>query len=708
MFRRDPFAAARKITPPRIESRRHRIRQHGKARIDSYAWLKSENWRDVLADPEKLPTDIRGALEAENAYYEKVTADLAELREALYAEMRGRIKEDDSSVPLPDGPWRYWAEYRKDGEYPQYRRAPRDGGEPVTLFDGDAEKHGSAFFSIGGVHHSPDHRLLAYAVDRVGSENYEIRIREVATGVEYEEVIGTTTGEVVWTANSAAFFYVERDDQQRPRRVKLHRLGEPPDTDALVYEEEDHSFFVGVSETQSRAFILIESHTHETTETRVVPADAPDKPPVLIVPRDEGVEYSLEHRGDKFYILTNADGAVDFKIVSAPVSAPGRENWKDHIPHRAGTFIKAFTVYERFLVHLELKDALPRLVIETPGGASHEIAFDESAFALSFSGGYEFDPQMLRFTYTSPSTPAETYDYDMEKRARFLLKTQEIPSGHDKSRYKVERIEARAPDGAMVPVTILRLAGSKLNGQAPLILYGYGAYGLTVPADFSATSLSLVDRGAIYAIAHVRGGAERGRQWYLDGKMKQKPNSFTDFIAAAEGLIAKRYTSAGKIVAFGGSAGGLLVGAAVNQRPGLFGAVLAAVPFVDVLNTISDETLPLTQLEWPEWGNPVASVDAYRWIAGYSPYENVRNKTYPPVMATGGIADARVTYWEPAKWIAELQRVAKGGPFVLRMNMEAGHAGAAARFKRLDEQAHLYAFALKAMGLKDARPAERK
>lgn len=708
MFRRDPFAGARRYAPPKIKSLAQKIRQHGKTRIDGYAWLRADNWREVLADPGLLPTEIRSALEAENAYYEKVTGDLKKLRATLYAEMRGRIKEDDSSVPLPDGPWRYWTEYRTGGEYPIFKRAPREGGEPETLFDGDAEKGDSAFFSIGAVIHSPDHRLIACALDRVGSENYQIRVREITTGEEDEETIERTTGEVVWTADSQAFFYVERDDQQRPRRVKLHRLGRGAADDILVYDEPDEAFFVGVGETQSRAFALIESHTHATSEVRFIPLDAPETAPQLIAKREEGVEYSVEHRGGEFFILTNVDGAVDFKIVTAPTAAPGRENWRDYIPHRAGAFIKSFVVYKRFLVRLELKDALPRLVIESKDGAVHEIAFDEPAFALGFAGGNEYDPQLLRFFYTSPSTPAETYDYDMESRARTLLKTQEIPSGHDKSRYIVERIEAKAPDGASVPVTVLRLANSKLNRKSPLLLYGYGAYGLTVAADFSATALSLVDRGAVYAIAHVRGGAERGRRWYLDGKLENKTNTFTDFIAAAEALIARRYTRAGKIVAFGGSAGGLLVGAAVNRRPDLFSAVLAAVPFVDVLNTISDESLPLTQLEWPEWGNPVASAEAFERIASYSPYENVRGKKYPPVMATGGIADSRVTYWEPAKWIAQLQRVAKGGPFVLRMNMEAGHAGAAARFERLDEQAHLYAFALKAMGLKNAKPIARR
>lgn len=704
---RDPFAAARAIPAPEVEKRPRTVVQHGEARIDDYAWLRDENWREVLHEPARLDADIRAMLETENAYYARVTEDLAPLREALFAEMRGKIKEDDSTVPLADGPWKYWREYREGGEYPIYKRAPRGGGEAQVLLDGDKERNGSPFFSIGGVDHSPDHTLLAYALDRVGAENYAIRVRDIASGEELPETVELASGEgAVWAGDSSGFFYVERDSHQRPKRVKFHRLRDDPANDRIVYEEPDDGFFLSIGKTLSGDFVLISCGDHTTSEAHVLPAMRPDAAPVLIAARDPGVEYSVDHRGDEFIIHTNADGAVDFKIVAAPVAAPGRENWRDLVPHVEGNHILYVIVFARHMARLERRDALPHIVIQGPDGNSHEITFEEPAFELHLIEGYEFDTDTLRFVYDSPSTPAETYDYDMANRSRTLLKTQEVPSGHDKARYVVERLDIPAPDGALIPVTLLRRREINADAAPPLLLYGYGAYGLTIPAEFFTSILPLVDRGMSYAIAHIRGGSARGRRWYLDGKMQKKQNSFTDFIAAAEGLIARRRTQAGRIVLYGGSAGGLLVGAALNMRPKLFGGALAAVPFVDVLNTVSDETLPLTPPEWNEWGDPIRDAEQYGWIRAYSPYENIRPAAYPPVMATGGLADYRVTYWEPAKWIARLRAVARGGPFVLRMNMEAGHGGAAARFERLDERAHLYAFALKCVGLHGAPPID--
>ncbi len=705
MFRRDPFADARKITPPKVEKRPVTVTQHGETRTDDYAWLRDENWREVLHDPSLLRADIRAMLEAENAYYAKVTEDLAPLREKLFAEMRGKIKEDDSSVPLADGPWRYWREYREGGEYPVYKRAPRNGGETQTLFDGDAERGDSVFFNIGDITHSPDHKLLVYALDRVGSENYAIRIRDLVTGEELPEAIELASGEgAVWDADSSGFFYVERDAHQRPKRVKYHKLRTAPVSDRIVYEEPDDGFFLHIGKTLSGDYILISCGDHTTSEVRFLSAHAPESEPMLIAEREQGIEYSVDHRDDAFVILTNADSAVDFKVVTAPVSSPGRENWRDLVPHVAGNHILYVIVLAGYMVRLERRDALPHIVVTSKSGESHEITFPEPAFELHLIEGYEFDTNIIRYVYGSPATPAETYDYDMTARTRVLLKTQEVPSGHDKSRYVIERLNVPAADGAVIPVTLLHRKETRMDGSAPVLLYGYGSYGLTIPADFFTSILPLVDRGMSYAIVHMRGGSARGRQWYLDGKMEKKQNTFTDFIAAAEGLIKRKYTKAGKIVIYGGSAGGLLVGASVNLRPDLFAGVLAAVPFVDVLNTVSDETLPLTPPEWNEWGDPIRSKEQYGWIRAYSPYENIRAKAYPPIMATGGLADYRVTYWEPAKWIARLRAVAKSGPFVLRTNMEAGHGGAVARFERLDERAHLYSFALKCVGLQDAEP----
>ena len=702
-----PFAAAKDLTPPDVEKRPVEYTQHGVTRTDNYAWLRDEKWQEVLRDPSTLDADIRAALEAENAYYEAVTEDLDDLRTALFLEMRGRIKEDDASVPAPDGDWQYSRRFREGGQYPIYVRAPRGGGEEQIIIDGDKESVGSQFFSIGDVAHSPDHRYAAYSADRLGSEYYTINVREIATGEELPDTIESADSSgAVWSADSSGFFYVERDDNQRPVRVKYHRLGDAPEKDALIYEESDPGFFLGVGKSQSGEYVLIAAVSQITSEYRAIPADDPLADPILIAERENGVEYDVEHHGDEFIIRTNADGAVDFKIVKTPVSAPGRENWTDWVPHEAGRNIVRMIPYKDYFVRYERSDAVPKIVVSTYDGASHEIAFDEPAFTLGLSTGFEYDTKTVRFAYESPSTPQQVFDYDMESRDRTLLKTQEVPSGHDPSLYVVERIDAVAEDGAKIPVVVLRLKSTPKDGSAPAFLYGYGAYGATVSDGFSTNILSLVDRGVVYAQAHVRGGASKGRQWYLDGKLDKKMNSFTDFNAAADALIEKQYTSAKKIVTYGGSAGGLLVGASVNLRPELFAAVVAAVPFVDVITTISDGDLPLTPPEWEEWGNPITSAEQYGWIAEYSPYDNIRDTNYPPIMATAGLTDYRVTYWEPAKWIARLRDDAKGGPFVLRVNMGAGHGGSAARFERLDERAHLYAFALKAMGKAGAEPVK--
>ncbi len=706
---RDPFAAAREIAPPEIEKRPVEITQHGITRIDNYAWLRDENWQEVLRDPSKLDDDIRAVLEAENAYYGEVTKDLDQLRKNLFEEMRGRIKEDDSSVPQPDGDWKYWTKFREGGEYPIFVRAPRGGGDEQVLYDGDAERGDAKFFSVHGVAHSPDHKLLSYAVDRLGSEYYTISVRNIETGEDYADRIESADASgATWNADSSGFFYVERDDNQRPVRVKYHALGADLADDALVYEEKDDSFFLFVSKSQSGDYIFIHADSQITSEVRYIRADAPEAEPVLIAARENGVEYSPEHYGDEFLIRTNAGGAVDFKIVKAPIADPGRENWRDWIAHEAGSYIATFAPFKDYFVRVVRSDALPRIVVSTYDGDEHEVAFDEAAYAIGVDPGYEFDTKVLRFSYESPSTPEQTYDYDMQTRARLLLKTQEVPSGHDPSLYVVERLNAPALDGAEIPVMVLRLKSTPKDGTAPVLLYGYGSYGVTIPDSFSTNILPLVDRGVIYAVAHIRGGAAKGRQWYLDGKLDKKMNTFKDFAASADALIAEGYTSPKRIVIYGGSAGGLLVGATVNQRPELFAGVIAAVPFVDVINTISDGELPLTPPEWEEWGNPITSAEEYGWIAEYSPYDNIRHVEYPPIMATSGLTDYRVTYWEPAKWIARLRDEAKGGPFVHRVNMGAGHGGSAARFERLDERAHLYAFALKALGKQNAKPVEHK
>jgi oligopeptidase B len=702
----DPFSGLT-AAPPVAEKHPLDFEQHGVKRTDNYAWMRDENWQEVLRNPDALDAPIRKHLEAENAFYEEATRDLERLRERLFEEMRGRIKENDSTVPAVDGKFAYAVRFRAGGEYPVFVRTPRDGGVETLLYDGDLEGKGEEFFRIAAVDHSPDHALLAYGVDRVGSEYYDLRIRMIGSGEEYAETITSTDGSVVWAADSRSFYYVERDDNQRPKRIRHHIVGTDPDDDLLVYEETDDSFFLDVDKTQSGEYILISAHKGTSSEYRYLHADAePGAQPVLIAPRLDDQLYFVEHAGDYFYIRTNAGDAVDFKIVRTPVSDPGRGNWTEWLPHATGTYISDFVTFKNRLVRVERENALPRIVVSDYQKRDvYDIDFDEAAYYLRLSRGFEFDTQNLRFTYESPSTPEQTYDFDMQSRERVLRKTQEVPSGHDPGLYAVERFFITADDGAEVPVTVLRLASTAVDGTAPLLLYGYGSYGATMQASFNTSILSLVDRGVIYATAHVRGGAAKGRQWYLDGKLEKKKNSFSDFANAAEQLQERGYGRKGETVIYGGSAGGLLVGATLNLRPDLFGGAIAAVPFVDVLTTISDADLPLTPPEWVEWGDPISDPRAYATIAAYSPYDNIRSNTdYPPVLATGGLTDYRVTYWEPAKWVARLREEARGGPFFLKMNMEAGHGGSAARFERLRERTHDYAFALKLFALTEQAP----
>ncbi|HVV43052.1 MAG TPA: S9 family peptidase [Nitrobacter sp.] len=681
---------------PKAEQRPHVSVHHGIRIADDYAWLKDANWQQVLRDPSLLATDIKAHLEAENAYSNALLADTEPLQMQLVAEMRGRIKEDDSTVPSPDGPFAYLARYREGGQHRMIGRQPREGGAARFLIDGDALAAGKKFFQLGGARHSPDHRLEAWSADDRGSEYFTIRVRDWDSGADLADVIEETDGGVVWTADSRAFYYVKLDDNHRPMQVYRHWLGTPQSDDQLVYEEPDSGWFTHIHESASGRFCVIAGGDHETSEQRLIDLADADAAPRLVAAREEGVQYSLADRGDELFILTNVDDAIDFKIVVAPLTAPERTNWRDLIPYRPGTFIIDLELYSGHMVRLERANALPSIVIrDLANGSEHAIAFDEAAYSLDTMGGYEFDTTNLRFSYSSMTTPAEVFDYDMATRERVLRKRQEIPSGHDPADYATTRIMAKAGDGAEVPISILHRRDLVRDGHAPLLLYGYGSYGHAMPASFSSNRLSLVDRGFVYAIAHVRGGSDKGWGWYLDGKREKKTNTFDDFAACGRALIAANYTSAKRIVGHGGSAGGMLMGAVANRAGDLFAGIVAEVPFVDVLNTMLDDTLPLTPPEWPEWGNPIESEKDFRTILSYSPYDNVAAKDYPAILAMGGLADPRVTYWEPAKWIARLRAtMTSGGPVLLRTNMGAGHGGASGRFDRLDEVALAYAFAL--------------
>ena len=688
---------------PVAPRRAHSFTTHGITVTDDYAWLKDQNWQEVLRDPSVLDPDIRGHLEAENAYTESLLGHTAPLQKKLVAEMRGRIKEDDSSVPSPDGPFAYFRRYREGGQHELFGRRPRDGGKETIVLDGDALARDHAYFKFGGSRHSPDHRLVAWSADIKGSEYFSIRVREWESGRDLDDVVGETDGGMVWATDCKNFFYVKLDDNHRPMQVWRHRLGTPQADDILVYEEQDAGWFTHIHESTSGRFCVIAGGDHETSEQRLIDLAAPDTPPRLVAAREVGVQYALADRGDELFILTNADDAIDFKIITAPLAAPERANWRDLIPHRAGIYVIDHDLYSGHMVRLERANALPSIVIrDLASGEEHAIAFDETAYSLDAMGGYEFDTRNLRFSYSSMTTPSEVYDYDMAARTRTLRKRQEIPSGHNAADYVTTRIMARAEDGAEVPISLLHRRDFSQDGRAPLLLYGYGSYGHAIPASFNASRLSLVDRGFVYAIAHIRGGTDKGWGWYLDGKREKKTNSFDDFSACARALIEANYTSARRIVGHGGSAGGMLMGAVANRAGELFSGIVAEVPFVDVLNTMLDDSLPLTPPEWPEWGNPIESEKDFRTILSYSPYDNVAAKPYPAILAMAGLTDPRVTYWEPAKWIARLRAtMTGGGPVMLRTNMGAGHGGASGRFNRLDEVAIVYAFALWAVGLAD-------
>jgi len=670
---------------------------HGIERSDLYAWLRAGNWQEVMRDPSVLDPSIRAHLEAENAYTEAVLASTAELQERLFAEMKGRIKEDDASVPAPDGPYAYYYAYVKGGQQPVYRRQARSlEGPAETLIDGNSEADGKRYFRLGGVSHSPDHKFIAWGSDDKGSELFRLRVRDLATGRDLEDELTETTGSAVWSADGRYLFYTRVDDNHRPVSVHRHEIGTPQENDALVYAEADSGFFVGVGKTLSGRLIVVNSHDHETSELYLIDAHNPTQAPRIVARRRQGVEYAVEDQGDHLVILANDRGAEDFRIARALPGRTDPEHWEDLVPHAPGRLILGFLAFKDFLVRLEREGGLPRIVVrEAASGREHAIAFAEEAYSLGLGEALEYDTTTLRFTYSSMTTPAQVFDYDMATRERRLRKVQEVPSGHDPALYVTRRVMAPAEDGETVPVSLLYRKDTPLDGTAPLWLYGYGAYGIAIPAAFNTNILSLVDRGFVYAIAHIRGGKDKGYRWYREGKREKKPNTFKDFIAAARHLIGQGFTSKGQIVAQGGSAGGMLMGAVANMAPDLFRAIVAEVPFVDVLTTMLDGSLPLTPPEWPEWGNPILSEADYASIAAWSPYDNVKPQAYPHILAVGGLTDPRVTYWEPAKWVARLRELKTNDTLVLlKTQMEAGHAGSPGRFDRLKEVALVYAFGL--------------
>jgi len=692
---------------------------HGHTWVDEYAWMKDDKWQQVLREPEILQKDIRDHLEEENAYMKAVMAPTEKLQSAIQKEMVARLQQDESGVPSLDGPYAYFRRYEEGNEHPLFCRISREDFEGVwsqdsplppsqeLLLDANALAANLTFFNLGASDHSPDHKLFAYATDKKGSEYYTIEILDLKDKTLLSDSLVNCSGSFAWSSDSQNIFYTMLDESHREKWVYRHKLGTKQEEDVLIYEEADDGFFVGVDVTDSQRFITIESSDHGTSEVRLVPADAPETPPILVQAREEGVQYDVQDYGESLLILTNKDGAVDFKVMTAPISSPGAEHWQELIAHRPGVLLKSLSTLKGYLVRSERVNALPRIVVATCDtteqgtvtlGAEDVISFEEQAFSLNLRRGYEFNSPSLRFVYSSPTTPESCFDYDLSTQKRTLRKVQKVPSGHEPSDYVCLRKTATSPDGAKVPVTIMYKKGTPLDGSAPLLLYGYGSYGMSMPAGFSTTRLSLVDRGVVYAIAHVRGGTDCGYAWYDPaGKTMQKKNTFIDFVASAEFLVKEGFTSEGKIAILGRSAGGMLVGSTMNLAPkGLLAAVVGEVPFIDVLNTMMDTSLPLTPPEWPEWGNPIESKEAFEYIQSYAPYEQIEAKDYPHLLATGGLTDPRVTYWEPAKWVAKVRklRTNKDALTLLKTDMGAGHAGKSGRFVQLEDEAFIQSFLL--------------
>lgn len=692
-----------KTSPPHAQKRPEIQTRFGHEWTDNYAWMKDEQWQTVLREPATLSKDIRNHLEAENAYTKALLDPLSDLENTLFAEMKGRLEPARSSTKLPDGPYLYYHRFEVGQEHGTYMRDPRNGGAAQAVLDAEAlSQNSDGYFDIGDVSHSSDHARVAYGLDLKGSENYDVHIAAVPDGEAVFTGIDTSAGSLVWAGDCQTLFWVERDENQRPSSVRYKNIdGSEPAVTA--FNEADPGFFVGIGVSDDDGHITVSAHDHTTSEVWAVPMDAPDTPPVCFAPRRSGVEYEVAPHAGASYILSNDQGAVDFAIFQSSTQLGALSDpseWSPYIAHSPGRLILGMETYEGHMVRLERENALPRIVIRDMGtGDDHAIALDEQAYSLGLISGYEYDTTLIHYSYSSPTTPASVYSYDMASREQRLVHQQTVPSGHNPDDYVTQRIEITARDGEAVPVTLLYRKDVTPDGTNPVLLYGYGSYGHTIPADFRTARLSLVDRGFVYAVAHIRGGMAKGYDWYSAGKLDRKVNTFNDFVDAGQALVDLGWTARGKVVAHGGSAGGLLVGAALNQDPGLFGAVIGAVPFVDVLNTMSDGDLPLTPPEWPEWGNPLEDETAFRTILSYSPYENVVAAAYPPVLITGGLTDPRVTYWEPAKWAATLRDHQTGdAPILLKMNMEAGHQGESGRYQSLKETALEYAFALWAVG----------
>lgn len=682
-------------TPPRAAKKDFACSHHGHRLSDPYHWLRDPEY------PVVENKEILAHLEAENHYYRATMAPHSALTETIYEELIGRIKQDDSSVPHKHGDYLYWWKFAEDAQYRHWHRSALDGSNDQSILDEVALAEGHDYFRLGGISLSPDHTRLAWSSDTDGSERFTVRIREVTSGEIHADEIAGTAGSIVWAEDGRSFLYTLLSKEHRPYKVMLHTLGAPTSEDRLVYEEEDPSFFVNIGKSSSKRFLCIMAGDHVSSEARLLPANEPLSEPLLVAPRKAGHEYYIDDNDDQFLIRTN-DEHKNFRIVTAELDDPSPEKWKELIAASDRSYITGLSTFKKFFAITERIEGQAQIRIRDYQGDEHHIEFAEASFTTGLGANAEYDTDVLRVGYQSMVTPPSVLDYHINERRLELRKEQEIPSGYDKSGYVTERRIAKSHDGAEVPVSIVYAKGFKRDGSQPVHLYAYGAYGMSTSPSFSSSRLSLLDKGFAYAIAHIRGGDEMGYHWYEDGKLLKRTNTFKDFIACAELLVSEGYAKSGGISISGGSAGGTLMGAVTNMRPDLWKAVVGHVPFVDVLNTMLDATLPLTPIEWPEWGNPITDKEAFDYILSYSPYENTSAKDYPMMMITAGLNDPRVTYWEPAKWVAKLRELKTDDNLLIyKTNMGAGHGGKSGRFEKYFEVAEEYTFVLKAFDLSD-------
>lgn len=688
--------------PPVADRRPSVTLHHGVELVDEYAWLRAGNWDAVIDDPDALAPDIRAYLEQENQYAEAVTAPLGALRGQLTQALQEAADADDgSTVPENHGPWTYFVVLAPGADHPRYCRRHGTGGREQLILDAERLARSRPHFAIEDARHSPDHRLFAYAYDTTGSERFTIRIRDIEAGRNLPDEIRGASGYLAWSADSRHLYYVKLDRQHRPLLVYRHEIGTPASRDVLVYREHDPAFDVAVEATMSGDYVLIDIDAHHAGETWLIDARNTAGAPRLVAPRQDGHHYDVDQLGERLFLLTTSEAAADYRICEAPITAGGVEDWREIVPHVPGRRILDMVVMARHLVRLERHDGVPRIVVRRlADGTEHDIAFDEPACVVALHGGFEQDADVLRYSYESMVTPEQVWEYDLATSRRTLFRQDRIGNGYDPGRYVMRRFDVPSHDGVSVPVTVLHAKSTVLDATAPLVLEAYGGYGDALEPDFDYDRFLLVDRGFVYALAHVRGGEEKGAAWHATGRHENKPNSIEDFIAVGRYLAAAGYTARGRIVARGESAGGMLVAAAANIDPDLFLAISAGVPFVDVLNTMLDAGLPLTPGEWPEWGNPISSAADFALIGSYCPYQNVRRMRYPHVLARASLGDQRVGYWEPAKWIARLRANTTGdSQILLTVAMEGGgHDGAAGRSGCMDEIAREYAWIISLMG----------